>query len=405
MSRHIFLSHSHLDRPVADLVLTGLEERGIRCWVAPRDVLAGGSYAASIVDAIEAADGLILIYTKNCNTSPHVLREVERALQAGINIIPIRFDDSIPSKSLNYLLATVHWLSVSQDSREIDVAKAVDRIARTLDHSRTSAEATHLKVPLAPQVGTAFPGMRDMPSPLPSNRNFLIVGGVVVFVTAAAFWYALWHESAPIRPVVTQSLEKSVSPTTTASSAPTGASQIELTRPPPVATPFSTPTPEVSRTPLEVVAVIPTPPLPQPKAEGLPLKGSWAQVVKQTKSHTLDVNTARLVVDGNKFVFTRTTKSTLRSDARPREAPKGVQGYTHVTRYTGNVIFANQEIIKIKLLTVDFPMRYPSWVAGAKQAEQKDADYARALAVWTLRRAGEDLVDAEEPSTILRLEK
>lgn len=157
--------------------------------------------------------------------------------------------------------------------------------------------------------------------------------------------------------------------------------------------------------PPAAVVVIPTPTTPPPNAEALPLKGSWAQVVKQTKPHTLDVNTARLVVDGSKFVFTRTTKSTLRSDARPREAPKGVQGYTHVTRYTGNVIFANQEMIKIKLLTVDFPMHYPAWVLGAKQAEQNDADFVRALAVWTLRRIGENLVDAEEPSTILRLEK
>lgn len=399
MSRHIFLSHSHLDKPVADLVLNGLEERGIRCWVAPRDVLAGGSYAASIVDAIESADGLILIYTHNCNTSPHVLREVERALHVGINIIPIRFDDSLPSKSLNYLLATVQWLSVSPDSRETDVAKAVDRIARTLNNPPALDETRSLKTTVAPPVVASLPRTCILPFRLLSNRTLLIGGGVVAFVVAVAFWYAVWHEPAPVPSPVTQSLEKSVSPTPIIPTTTIDAS------PPALATPVSTPSQEVSRTPPAASTAIPTPTTSQSSAVGQLLKGSWAQVVKQTKPHTLDVNTARLVVDGSKFVFTRTTKSTLRSDARPREAPKGVQGYTHVTRYTGNVIFANQEMIKIKLLTVDFPMRYPAWVAGAKQAEQNDADFVRALAVWTLRRVGENLVDAEEPNTILRLEK
>jgi hypothetical protein len=405
MSRHIFLSHSHVDKPMADLVLNGFEGRGIRCWVAPRDVLAGGSYAASIVDAIESADSLILIYTNNCNTSPHVLREVERALYVGINIIPIRFDDSTPSKSLNYLLATVHWLSVNQNSREIDVAKAVDRIAMTLNHPPAIDEARPLETTGAPAVDEPLLATGQIHRPLLSNRYFWVGGGVTVFVVGVACWYALSREPAALRPAVTQGLEKSASPTPTAASPTIEASPTDLTTPVPVATPLVTPSPAVSRTPPAVVALIPTPTPQQPNAEPLPLKGSWAQVVKQTTSHTLDINTARLVVDGSKFVFTRTTKSTLRSDARPREAPKGVQGYSHVTRYTGNVIFANQEMIKIKLLAVDFPMHYPAWVAGAKQAEQNDANYVRALAVWTLRRVGENLVDAEEPATILRPEK
>jgi hypothetical protein len=41
MSNHVFVSHSHEDLPAADLIVQVLEDRGITCWVAPRDVPHG----------------------------------------------------------------------------------------------------------------------------------------------------------------------------------------------------------------------------------------------------------------------------------------------------------------------------------------------------------------------------
>src|ERR1700681_600238 len=112
MSNHVFVSHSHEDLPAADLIVRALEGRGIACWVAPRDVPAGGSYAEAILNAIEGASCFVLIYSEHSNVSSHVLREVERALKFGLNIVAVRFDNSMPSKSLDSPLATVHWLSV-----------------------------------------------------------------------------------------------------------------------------------------------------------------------------------------------------------------------------------------------------------------------------------------------------
>jgi hypothetical protein len=125
---HVFISHSHNDAGAADLILRALEKRGVKCWIAPRDVTAGGSYAESILNAIETASCFVLIYSNNSNLSPHVVREVERALKFGVNIIPVRFDQSAPSKSLDYLLATVHWLSISEPVAG-EIAKAAEQIA------------------------------------------------------------------------------------------------------------------------------------------------------------------------------------------------------------------------------------------------------------------------------------
>ena len=37
----VFISYSSKDKTVADAACSVLENKGIRCWVAPRDIVAG----------------------------------------------------------------------------------------------------------------------------------------------------------------------------------------------------------------------------------------------------------------------------------------------------------------------------------------------------------------------------
>jgi TIR domain. len=132
MARHLFISYSDKDKAFAELLLTALERRGVTCWMAPRDIPPGGSYADAIIRAIEESECFLLVYTTHSNTSPHVLREVERALKFERNIIPIRFDDSEPSRSLDYLLATVQWLSIDPSKASGEVSRIADEITNCL---------------------------------------------------------------------------------------------------------------------------------------------------------------------------------------------------------------------------------------------------------------------------------
>lgn len=373
--------------------------------MAPRDVSAGGSYAASIVDAIENAHSLILIYTINCNTSPHVLREVERALQVGLNIIPVRFDDSAPSKSLNYLLATVHWLSVAQGSRDTDVPKAVDRIVLTLGQIQQTSRASQVEDAVVRKPLELYLEQARTTPPVGVNRRLWILG-IFIVVAVGGLGYFLSNQPAAPPPVVNQTVETASSPAvipTREAPLPIGPSASPVITPAAMPIPVLTPPPVELPTPSEAAAA---PKLQRENVEQLSLKGTWSTVVQQTFDHTIDITTSKLVLDGNKFVFTKTTKTTFRPGVtRPREVPKNVQGFSHVTRYAGEVIFRNRDIIKIKLLTVDFPVRYPAWLSSAKKKEQNEANYVAAKAVWTLRWAGGNLVDAEEASTILRPER
>ncbi len=83
MAHDVFLSYAAADQATAFAVVAGLEGHGIRCWVAPRDIPAGSEYGEEIVEAVKACRILVLIFSAQANNSPHVRREVERAVSAG----------------------------------------------------------------------------------------------------------------------------------------------------------------------------------------------------------------------------------------------------------------------------------------------------------------------------------
>ncbi len=178
MSNHVFVSHSNDDAPFADLIVKALEKRGVICWIAPRDVPAGGSYAESILNAIESASCFVLIYSQSSNVSSHVMREVERALKFGVNIVPVRFDDSTPSKSLDYLLATVHWLAIAPDARERSIATAAEQILAAVAKSQSARPPGEEKKFAPPRTATA-------PSTSPPKRHLVWIGAAIALALVA----------------------------------------------------------------------------------------------------------------------------------------------------------------------------------------------------------------------------
>ncbi len=105
MGHQVFVSHSSKDKVAADAVVAHLERNGIRCWVAPRDILPGESWASSIMQGIAGAKLIVLVFSDHANTSDHVRNEVERAVFRGIPVAPVRINDVIPSGDLEYSLA------------------------------------------------------------------------------------------------------------------------------------------------------------------------------------------------------------------------------------------------------------------------------------------------------------
>ena len=111
MNKHdVFISYSSKDKTVADAVCHALEQNGLTCWIAPRDVQPGARYAAEIVRGIKDCRVMVLVYSKHSNQSEHVANEVDRGFNNNTTIIPFLVDDTPMNEEFDYYLARKHWL-------------------------------------------------------------------------------------------------------------------------------------------------------------------------------------------------------------------------------------------------------------------------------------------------------
>ena len=135
MAVDVFISYAIADKLTADAACAALESAGIRCWIAPRDVLPGMDYAEAIIEALEKCRGMLLIFSSNANRSNQVKREVERAVHHGIPIIPFRIEDVPPARALEYYISSPHWLDALTPPLEQHLKQLSSTIQILLDRA------------------------------------------------------------------------------------------------------------------------------------------------------------------------------------------------------------------------------------------------------------------------------
>jgi hypothetical protein len=148
MAHDVFLSHSHVDKVYADAICHKLEANGIRCWVAPRDIRPSEDWAEAIINAMDNARVLVLVFSASSNSSPQVRREVERAVNKGLHVLPLRIEDVPLSKSLEYFISTQHWLDAIDGELDFHLGQLHACIALLLDHG-TEQPAPAASAPIA----------------------------------------------------------------------------------------------------------------------------------------------------------------------------------------------------------------------------------------------------------------
>jgi hypothetical protein len=147
MAHDVFVSYSQKDKPVADAVVAGLEQGGIRCWVAPRDIQPGSSWGESIVEAIGKSRFMVIILSRNSNKSKQVVREVERAVSSNVIIIPFRIDKNNPTGAMSYFLSTEHWLDALTPPLEEHIQRLTETIQMFREGGRSSGDRKSGQLP------------------------------------------------------------------------------------------------------------------------------------------------------------------------------------------------------------------------------------------------------------------
>src|SRR5436305_6286932 len=182
MAHDVFVSHSVKDKVVADAVVARLEAKSVTCWVAPRDVVPGADWGESIINAIESSRIMILIFSKNANQSSQIKREVERAVNKEVYIIPFRIDDISPRRSLEYFISTSQWM----DAFSPPLERHLDNLAKTV-------KAVLQRPPLPGADVPAQPERQSIPTPPvhPSRRKAIIIAIIIaaLVIVGGAGWY------------------------------------------------------------------------------------------------------------------------------------------------------------------------------------------------------------------------
>ncbi|MBD3369539.1 TIR domain-containing protein [Candidatus Fermentibacteria bacterium] len=139
MSGHVFLSHSSHDTGTVEKILEYLESRGVRCWIAPRDIPPGSDWAESIMNALAGSETMIMVLSSSSNQSAQVRREVEHAVNAGVSIIPVIVDGTEPSVALRYYISAHQWVDASGGLDEGFLRRLADSLLEEQSEAETAA--------------------------------------------------------------------------------------------------------------------------------------------------------------------------------------------------------------------------------------------------------------------------
>jgi formylglycine-generating enzyme required for sulfatase activity len=178
MAQQVFISYSSADKGVADRICASLEQSGITCWIAPRNIEPGADFPTAIVDGVNSARAFVLVLTEHAAASPHVLSEVGHAFNGKKRIIPFRIWQQTLPEDLEYFLAMTQWLDAPDGCTD-------QNLQRLVAATRSALAGEHAPHPLAPRTsparwvagallalavvgGTiAFRKLRKPPSPVP----------------------------------------------------------------------------------------------------------------------------------------------------------------------------------------------------------------------------------------------
>ncbi|MCR5836235.1 MAG: toll/interleukin-1 receptor domain-containing protein [Lachnospiraceae bacterium] len=113
MDKEVFISHSKEDKTIADAVCSFLENEGINCWIAPRDIPYGNDWAGEITNAIEKSKVFIFLFSKNSNMSRQCPKEINIADSLGIPIVCLAIERIEMNPTLKYHLSMGQFMYVN----------------------------------------------------------------------------------------------------------------------------------------------------------------------------------------------------------------------------------------------------------------------------------------------------
>jgi hypothetical protein len=218
----VFISYSHQDKAVADAACSALEAAGIRCWIAPRDVAPGVEWAGAIVSAIDHCRAMVVIFSSGANQSKQIYREVQRAFEKELPVIPLRIENVTPESSLAYYMGPVHWLDAMTPPLENHLKHLVTSVSAlfqpgTLPEQGDGISKQYQEQSAGRVESHAQPPAPSQSPPSSSPKWILAAAGIIgiAIIAAAGLWSYSQRLTVPVAGQPTSSPPASPPPATT----------------------------------------------------------------------------------------------------------------------------------------------------------------------------------------------
>lgn len=140
MAYDVFISYNTVDRQIAEAVCHYIEDRRLRCFIAPRDITTP-DWADSITAAIESAKAFVIVVSEHSNASNEVAKEITLATQVCDYIFPFRVDNTELGGRMTYHLAPFHWIDAVTPPLEQRLEELTDRVVAAFSSEMPIAES------------------------------------------------------------------------------------------------------------------------------------------------------------------------------------------------------------------------------------------------------------------------
>ncbi|MES2658995.1 MAG: toll/interleukin-1 receptor domain-containing protein [Verrucomicrobiota bacterium] len=138
-----FISYSTDDSEAAFTICEKLESMGRTCWIAERDVRAGRDYGEEIINAIDDAACVVLVFSAASNASAFVKREIERAASKNKPILAVMIEKVKPSPGIELFISSVQWVNATDGRLAFhmeNLSEEIGNLQSATNEARTGRE-------------------------------------------------------------------------------------------------------------------------------------------------------------------------------------------------------------------------------------------------------------------------
>jgi hypothetical protein len=191
MKQDVFISYSDKDRSEVERICTYLENYGIKCFIAFRDIPITAVWAGEITEAVEQCKLMLIIYSENSNNSKQVDREIELCSEADKPMLIFRLTNLDYNKTKKYYLKNINHLNAFPDPK-----KKYSELLKTIQIIINNDVVKNIEDVKNPQpINNAVIKNRDKKEKL-LNRFLIKLGSIRNNRTeskkVANHWFAFW---------------------------------------------------------------------------------------------------------------------------------------------------------------------------------------------------------------------